>query len=278
MSAGGDDLQGVVAAGSARRAASSSTIPRPGACDHRRAADRAGGERRRASHGFAKTNIIANPNCSTAQLVVALKPLHDKATHQARRGVDLPVGVGRRQGRAWTSCSPRPGRSSCRTRRDQEVPQAHRLQRHSADRRLHGGRLHQGRVEDDGRDQEDPRPEDQAHRHLRARAGLHRPFGGGQHRVRATRSRPTRRATSCARRRAASSSTSARTAATSPRTRRRARTRPTSRASARTRRSRTASPSGASPTTCARARRSTPSRSPRVLVNRKLIAPKQKAA
>src|SRR3954470_4454525 len=29
--------------------------------------------------GFAKKNIIANPNCSAAQLVVALKPLHDKA-------------------------------------------------------------------------------------------------------------------------------------------------------------------------------------------------------
>jgi aspartate-semialdehyde dehydrogenase len=28
--------------------------------------------------GFTKKNIIANPNCSTAQLVVALKPLHDK--------------------------------------------------------------------------------------------------------------------------------------------------------------------------------------------------------
>jgi len=27
--------------------------------------------------GFSKRNIIANPNCSTAQLVVALKPLHD---------------------------------------------------------------------------------------------------------------------------------------------------------------------------------------------------------
>ena len=27
---------------------------------------------------FKKTNIIANPNCSTAQLVVALKPLHDR--------------------------------------------------------------------------------------------------------------------------------------------------------------------------------------------------------
>ncbi|HVV34526.1 MAG TPA: aspartate-semialdehyde dehydrogenase, partial [Vitreimonas sp.] len=28
---------------------------------------------------YANLNIIANPNCSTAQLVVALKPLHDKA-------------------------------------------------------------------------------------------------------------------------------------------------------------------------------------------------------
>lgn len=32
-----------------------------------------------AAAGFTKRNIIANPNCSTAQLVVALKPLHDKA-------------------------------------------------------------------------------------------------------------------------------------------------------------------------------------------------------
>src|SRR5580700_2831551 len=30
--------------------------------------------------GFRKRGIIANPNCSTAQLVVALKPLHDLAT------------------------------------------------------------------------------------------------------------------------------------------------------------------------------------------------------
>tara|TARA_B100000686_G_C16401274_1_gene767430 strand:- start:62 stop:793 length:732 start_codon:yes stop_codon:yes gene_type:complete len=29
---------------------------------------------------FTKKNIIANPNCSTIQMVVALKPLHDKAT------------------------------------------------------------------------------------------------------------------------------------------------------------------------------------------------------
>ncbi|MDL2340743.1 MAG: aspartate-semialdehyde dehydrogenase, partial [Pseudomonadota bacterium] len=30
--------------------------------------------------GYRAKNIIANPNCSTAQLVVALKPLHDAAT------------------------------------------------------------------------------------------------------------------------------------------------------------------------------------------------------
>jgi aspartate-semialdehyde dehydrogenase len=33
-----------------------------------------------AVEGFRRRNIIANPNCSTAQLVVALKPLHDRAT------------------------------------------------------------------------------------------------------------------------------------------------------------------------------------------------------
>src|SRR6201995_5669168 len=31
-----------------------------------------------ALRGFAKRNIIANPNCSTIQMVVALKPLHDE--------------------------------------------------------------------------------------------------------------------------------------------------------------------------------------------------------
>jgi aspartate-semialdehyde dehydrogenase len=29
--------------------------------------------------GYSRRNIIANPNCSTAQMVVALKPLHDRA-------------------------------------------------------------------------------------------------------------------------------------------------------------------------------------------------------
>ena len=57
-----------------------------------------------ATAGFPESrNIIANPNCSTAQLVVALKPLHDQAVDQARGGLDLSVGVRRRQGRRWTN-------------------------------------------------------------------------------------------------------------------------------------------------------------------------------
>jgi aspartate-semialdehyde dehydrogenase len=32
-----------------------------------------------ALHGYTKRNIVANPNCSTIQMVVALKPLHDLA-------------------------------------------------------------------------------------------------------------------------------------------------------------------------------------------------------
>ena len=32
-----------------------------------------------AIHQYSNKNIIANPNCSTAQMVVALKPLHDRA-------------------------------------------------------------------------------------------------------------------------------------------------------------------------------------------------------
>ena len=124
--------------------------------------------------GFTKKNIIANPNCSTAQLVVALKPLHDAftikrvvvATYQSVSGAgkDAMDELFSQTRAVFTA----------QEMEAEEVPQAHRLQPHSADRRLHGGRLDQGRVEDGGRDQEDPRPQDQAHRHLRARAGVRR--------------------------------------------------------------------------------------------------------
>ena len=45
--------------------------------------------------GFRKKGIIANPNCSTAQLVVALKPLHDRAKIKVvATCVRVPVFVG----------------------------------------------------------------------------------------------------------------------------------------------------------------------------------------
>mgnify|MGYP003693967331 CR=1 FL=1 len=154
--------------------------------------------------GFRKKNIIANPNCSTAQLVVALKPLHDKATIK-RVVVATYQSVSGAGKDAMDELFSQTKAVYTNERADQqEIPQAHRLQRDPADRRVHGGRLHQGRVEDDDGDQEDSRSQDQAHRHLRARAGVRRPFGGRQHRVRESDHAPTRRATSCATRRAAS--------------------------------------------------------------------------
>src|SRR5205085_2098477 len=44
--------------------------------------------------GYTRKNIIANPNCSTAQLVVALKPLHDPAIKVTATCVRVPVFVG----------------------------------------------------------------------------------------------------------------------------------------------------------------------------------------
>ena len=64
-----------------------------------------------ASMGYAKKNIIANPNCSTAQMVVALKPLHDRATIK-RVVVSTYQSVSVPARRAWTSCGTRPRRST----------------------------------------------------------------------------------------------------------------------------------------------------------------------
>ena len=85
--------------------------------------------------GFRKRGIIANPNCSTAQLVVALKPLHDKATDQARGGVDLSIGLGRRQGGDGRAVLADQGGVHPGRHGGQEVLDPHRLQPHSADRR-----------------------------------------------------------------------------------------------------------------------------------------------
>ncbi len=47
---------------------------------------------------YKTRNIIANPNCSTIQMVVALKPIHDAVGIDAHQRGHLPVRVGRRQG------------------------------------------------------------------------------------------------------------------------------------------------------------------------------------
>ena len=63
----------------------------------RRAAGRAGGEPRGA-RDFRTRNIIANPNCSTIQMVVALKPLHDIARIKRVVVATYQSVSGRRQG------------------------------------------------------------------------------------------------------------------------------------------------------------------------------------
>ena len=144
--------------------------------------------------GFTKKNIIANPNCSTAQLVVALKPLHDLAKIKRVVVATYQSVSGAGKEAMDELCEQTKRHLRHRSARAARIHQADRLQRHSADRRLHGRRLDQGRMEDGGRDQEDPRSQDQAHRHLRARAGVRRPFRSGQYRVRDADHAPRRRA------------------------------------------------------------------------------------
>ena len=64
-----------------------------------------------------RRGIIANPNCSTIQMVVALKPLHDKFKITPRGGGHLPVGLGRRQGGHGRAVGAEPRHASCTTRR-----------------------------------------------------------------------------------------------------------------------------------------------------------------
>ena len=90
-------------------------LPQPGVCPRRRSFRRGGrGQQQRLPHGpgnpagrarsqphaiaqYKKRGIIANPNCSTIQMVVALKPIHDAArikrivvsTYQAVSGTGL---------------------------------------------------------------------------------------------------------------------------------------------------------------------------------------------
>ena len=100
--------------------------------------------------------IIANPNCSTIQMVVALKPLHDASrirrvvvsTYQAVTGAGQK-GMHELQAQAEAHVA---GRALPRA---VQVRAPDRLQLHPADRRFLAERLHQGRDEDGPRDPQD---------------------------------------------------------------------------------------------------------------------------
>ena len=134
----------------------------------RRLRGQPGGARR------ATAGLIANPNCSTMQLMVALKPIHDAAgierlivsTYQSVSGTGVKARRGAR-GRRRTRVLRRRG-----ARRPQVYPHHDRVQRPRRRRQLpRRRRPHRRGAQDDVRDAQDPRRrDDRDRRHLRARA------------------------------------------------------------------------------------------------------------
>jgi aspartate-semialdehyde dehydrogenase len=130
--------------------------------------------------GFTKKNIIANPNCSTAQLVVALKPLHDKAV--IRRVVVATYqsvsGAGKdamdelfSQTKAVYTNSELVNKKFPKRIAFNVIPEIDVF-------------MEDGYTKEEDGDQENPGSQNQADRDLRAGAGVCRPFRSGQHRVR----------------------------------------------------------------------------------------------
>ena len=183
-----------------------------------RAADRARGERR-GDRRLSQEEHHRQPELLDRAAGGRAEAAARRREDQAGRRRDLSVGLGHRQGRRWTNCSSSRATSSSAIRTSRQVyPKQIAFNVIPQCRRLPRRRLDQGRMEDGGRDQEDPRSEDQGHRDLRARAGVRRPFSEAVNiEFENEISAPTRRSASCARRRASCWSISARTAATSPR-------------------------------------------------------------
>ena len=127
--------------------------------------------------GYRKKNIIANPNCSTAQLVVALKPLHDAAkikrvvvaTYQSVSGAGKA-----RHGRAVradraTSSSAIPTSRQVFTKQIafNVIPQIDDFLDDGSTKEEWKMVVETKKILD---------PDDQGHRDLRPRAGVRRPF------------------------------------------------------------------------------------------------------
>ena len=134
--------------------------------------------------GFRKKGIIANPNCSTAQLVVVLKPLHDKAkikrvvvaTYQSVSGAGKD-GMDEldRQTKAIYSLGDVQTKKFSKRIAFNVIPHIDVFMDDGATREEWKMVVETKKILD---------PEDQAQRHLRAGAGLRRPFGSGEYRVR----------------------------------------------------------------------------------------------
>ena len=121
------------------------------------------------AHEIAKhRGIIANPNCSTIQMVVALKPLHDAA--RVRRVVvstyQSVSGAGQKGIHELDAQTDAHVRKAQPPAPIQICPSDIR-QLHTPDRRLFAERLHQGRDEDGERD-----PQDHGRRHHRRQPNL----------------------------------------------------------------------------------------------------------
>jgi aspartate-semialdehyde dehydrogenase len=186
-----------------------------------------------AIEGFSKKNIIANPNCSTAQMLVALKPLHDAAT--IKRVVvstyQSVSGAGKEgmdelftQTRAVFVADPVEARKFTKRIAFNVIPHIDVFMED-------GTTKEEWKMVAETKKMLDPK--------IKVTATCVRVpvFIGHSEAVNLEFRSPSpqrRLATSCARRRVVSSSTSMRTAATSPRSRALARMRPTSPASART--------------------------------------------
>ena len=123
-----------------------------------------------------KKNIIANPNCSTVQLVVALKPLHDAArikrvvvsTYQSVSGAGKAA-----MDELWDQTK---GVFVLGPTEPQKFPKQIAFNVHPLHRQVPRRRLHRRRSQDVARDPQDARPVDRADRHLRAGAGVRRPL------------------------------------------------------------------------------------------------------
>ena len=97
--------------------------------------------------------------------------------------------------RRWMSCSRKRARfsSTTRSRKNSSRKQIAFNVIPQIDVFMEDG-IDQGRMEDGGRDQENPRSQNQGHGHLRARAGFHRPCRSDQCRIRKADQRVAKRA------------------------------------------------------------------------------------